>query len=108
MEGLLDPIIKEKIIGHAEVRDTFHISRIGTIAGCMVSDGTVTRDSNVRVIRDGTQIYEGKLESLRRFKDDVREVNSGYECGIGIENFNDIKVGDIIEAFTIEEVAREL
>lgn len=108
MEGLLDPIVKEKIIGHAEVRETFHISRIGTIAGCMVTDGSVTRDSNVRVVRDGTQIYEGKLESLRRFKDDVKEVNSGYECGIGIEKFNDIKVGDTLEFYVHEEIKQEL
>ena len=108
MEGLLDPIIKEKITGHAEVRETFHISRIGTIAGCMVNDGNVVRDSSVRVIRDGVVVYEGKLDSLKRFKDDVKEVNAGYECGIGIEKFNDIKVGDIFEFYVHEEFKQEL
>jgi translation initiation factor IF-2 len=108
MEGLLDPIVKEKITGHAEVRETFHISRIGTIAGCIVNDGNVARDSNVRVIRDGVVVYEGKLDSLRRFKDDVKEVNTGYECGIGIEKFNDIKVGDTFEFYVYEEFKQEL
>lgn len=108
MEGLLDPIVREKITGHAEVRETFHISRIGTIAGCMVNDGSVVRDSSVRVIRDGVVVYEGKLDSLRRFKDDVKEVNSGYECGIGIEKFNDIKVGDTFEFYVHEEIKQEL
>jgi translation initiation factor IF-2 len=108
MEGLLDPIIKEKIAGHAEVRETFHISKIGTIAGCMVTDGKVTRDSNVRVIRDAVSVFEGKLSSLRRFKDDAKEVNTGYECGIGVERFNDIKVGDTLEFFVFEEFKQEL
>lgn len=108
MEGLLDPIVKEKITGHAEVRETFHISRIGTIAGCMVNDGNVVRDSSVRVIRDGVVVYDGKLDSLRRFKDDVKEVNAGYECGIGIEKFNDIKVGDTFEFYVHEEFKQEL
>ncbi len=108
MEGLLDPIVKEKITGHAEVRETFHISRIGTIAGCMVSDGNVVRDSNVRVVRDSVVVYEGKLDSLKRFKDDVKEVNAGYECGIGIEKFNDIKVGDTFEFYVHEEFKQEL
>ncbi|MGD9652045.1 MAG: translation initiation factor IF-2 [Candidatus Dadabacteria bacterium] len=108
MEGLLDPIVKEKITSHAEIRETFTISRIGTIAGCMVTDGKVSRDNNVRVVRDGVTVFEGKLSSLKRFKDDVREVNSGYECGIGIERFNDIKVGDILEFYTYEEFKQEL
>jgi translation initiation factor IF-2 len=108
MEGLLEPIVKEKITGHAEIRETFSISRIGTIAGCMVSDGKVSRDNGVRVVRDGVVIFEGKLASLRRFKDDVREVNSGYECGVGIERFNDIKVGDVLEFFTHEHIKQEL
>ncbi len=108
MEGLLDPIVKEKILGHAEVRDTFHISRIGTIAGCMVSDGKVLRDSDVRVVREGSEVYDGKLESLKRFKDDVKEVNTGYECGISLERFNDIKVGDTFEFYTHEEFKQEL
>jgi translation initiation factor IF-2 len=108
MEGLLEPIIKEKITGHAEIRETFTISRIGTIAGCMVSDGKVSRDNSVRVVRDGVVIFEGKLASLKRFKDDVKEVNTGYECGIGIERFNDIKVGDTLEFYTHEQFKQEL
>ncbi len=108
MEGLLDPIVKEKITAHAEIRETFTISRIGTIAGCMVTDGKISRDNNVRVVRDGVTVFEGKLSSLKRFKDDVREVNAGYECGIGIERFNDIKVGDILEFYTHEEFKQEL
>jgi translation initiation factor IF-2 len=108
MEGLLDPIVKEKVTAHAEIRETFTISRIGTIAGCMVTDGKISRDNNVRVVRDGVTVFEGKLSSLKRFKDDVREVNSGYECGIGIERFNDIKVGDILEFYTYEEFKQEL
>lgn len=108
MEGLLEPIVKEKVTGHAEVKETFNISRIGTIAGCLVTDGKVSRDNSVRVLRDGVVIFEGKLASLKRFKDDVREVNTGYECGIGVERFNDIKVGDIIEFYTHEHFKQEL
>lgn len=108
MEGLLEPVIKEKVTAHAEVKETFSISRIGTIAGCMVNDGKVSRDNNVRVVRDGVVIYDGKLASLKRFKDDVREVNVGYECGIGIERFNDIKVGDTLEFYTHEEIKQQL
>lgn len=108
MEGLLEPIVKEKITGHAEVRETFTISRIGTIAGCMVSDGKVSRDNSVRVVRDGVVIFEGKLASLKRFKDDAKEVNTGYECGIGVERFNDIKVGDTLEFYTHEHFKQEL
>jgi translation initiation factor IF-2 len=108
MEGLLEPIVKEKVTGHAEVRETFNISRIGTIAGCMVTDGKVSRDNSVRVLRDGVVIFEGKLASLKRFKDDVREVNTGYECGIGVERFNDIKVGDTLEFYTHEHIKQEL
>ncbi len=108
MEGLLDPIVEEKITGHAEVRETFHISRIGTIAGCMVSDGKVSRDNNVRVLRDSVITFDGKLSSLKRFKDDAKEVNTGYECGITIERFNDIKVGDIFEFYIFEEFKQEL
>ncbi len=108
MEGLLDPIVKEKITGHAEVRETFTISRIGTVAGCFVVDGKVTRESNVRVLRDGVIINDGKLSSLKRFKDDAKEVNAGYECGITIERFNDIKVGDTLEFYMHEEFKQEL
>ena len=109
MEGLLDPTLKEKILGHAEVRQTFHVSKVGTIAGCSVTDGVMTRQNDgVRVLRDNVVIYTGKLHSLKRFKDDVREVQTGYECGLGIENFNDLKVGDIIEAFIVEKTATKL
>ena len=108
MEGLLEPVIKERIVGHAEVKATFHVSKVGTIGGCYVSDGKVTRGSSIRVIRDGVLIFEGKISSLKRFKEDVREVQSGYECGIGIENFNDIKVGDTFEVYTFEEIKQKL
>ncbi|MBO8170973.1 MAG: translation initiation factor IF-2 [Bacillaceae bacterium] len=106
MQGMLDPEYEEKIIGQAEVRQTFKVSRIGTIAGCYVTEGKVTRDAGVRIIRDGVVIYEGKIDSLKRYKDDVKEAAQGYECGLTIENFNDIKEGDIIEAFVMETVAR--
>lgn len=106
MKGLLDPEYEEVVIGHAEVRDIFKISRIGTIAGCMVTDGKITRDSGVRLLREGVIIHEGKIESLKRFKDDAKEVAQGYECGISLENYNDIKEGDVIEAFVMETVER--
>ncbi len=109
IEGLLEPTLKEKVIGRAEVRETFTISRIGTVAGCYVLEGVIQRASDgIRVIRDNIVIYEGKIASLKRFKEDVREVQAGYECGILIENFNDIKVGDILENFIIEKVAQKL
>ncbi|HEX4922739.1 MAG TPA: translation initiation factor IF-2, partial [Bdellovibrionales bacterium] len=108
MEGLLAPTIVEKTLGHAQVRNTFSIPKIGTIAGCSVTDGTITRSNLVRLIRDSRVIYEGKISSLKRFKDDVREVATGFECGIGIENYNDLKVGDVIEAFEKQSVATEL
>jgi len=108
MEGLLEPVIKERIAAHADVKATFNISKIGTIAGCAVTDGKITRSDNVRVVRDGIGIFEGELSSLKRFKDDVREVQAGFECGIGIENFNDIKVGDTLELYTLEEIKQEL
>ncbi|HWJ03897.1 MAG TPA: translation initiation factor IF-2, partial [Verrucomicrobiae bacterium] len=108
MTGLLDPDFKENVLGKAEVRATFKVPKAGTIAGCFVTEGKITRNAEVRVIRDGIVILEGKLDSLKRFKDDVKEVATGYECGISIEKFNDIKEGDIIEAFVMEEVKREL
>lgn len=107
MKGLLDPEFKEVVTGQAEVRDTFKISKIGTIAGCYVTDGFIKRDALVRVLRDGVVVYEGNLASLKRFKDDVKEVRQGFECGIMIEKFNDIKDGDIIEASTMEEIERQ-
>jgi len=108
MEGLLAPERKEVVLGEAEVRQIFKIAKVGTIAGCFVKSGVIPRTARVRVIRDGVEVYEGTIASLKRFKDDVREVREGFECGIGVENFNDIKVGDLIEAYRIEEVARSL
>ncbi|MEE4198652.1 MAG: translation initiation factor IF-2 [Bacteroidales bacterium] len=108
MEGMLSPEIKEEIVGTAEVRDTFKIKKVGTVAGCIVKDGKLNRNTKVRVIRDGIVIYTGDLGSLKRFKDDVKEVVSGYECGLNVENFNDIKVGDVIEGFQEVEVKKTL
>jgi translation initiation factor IF-2 len=108
LEGMLAPTLREKILGRAQVRQPFPIPGIGTIAGSFVSEGRITRSARVRLVRDNVQVYEGKASSLRRFKDDVREVVSGLECGIGLENFNDVKAGDIIEAFEVEEIARRL
>ncbi|MBI3077960.1 MAG: translation initiation factor IF-2 [Deltaproteobacteria bacterium] len=108
MEGLLAPTLKEKVMGRAEVRNTFNISKVGTIAGSYVTEGRITRGSNLRLLRDSVVVHEGRVGSLRRFKEDVREVEKGYECGIGIENYNDLKVGDVIECYTIEKVAAKL
>mgnify|MGYP001627154622 CR=1 FL=1 len=108
MEGMLSPDIEEKIVGSAEVRETFDITKVGTIAGCYVLDGVIKRTSKVRIIRDGIVIHSGVLGSLKRFKDDVKEVKNNYECGLNIDKFNDIKVGDIIEAYEEVEVARKL
>ena len=106
MKGMLDPEFEEKIIGQAEVRTTFKVSKIGTIAGSYVTDGKITRDSGIRLIRDGVVVFEGEIDTLKRFKDDVKEVATNYECGITIKNFNDLKEGDIIEAFVMEEIER--
>jgi translation initiation factor IF-2 len=108
LEGMLRPEQREVIDGDAEVRQLFKVAKIGVIAGCSVRNGVITREGRVRVVRDGKQIYDGRLSSLRRFKDDVREVRAGFECGIGIENYNDLKVGDVIEAYRTEEHARTL
>lgn len=108
LEGLLAPTIREKVVGRAEIRQPFSIPGIGTIAGSFVTDGKITRASRARLIRDNVVVYQGKVGSLRRFKEDVREVASGYECGIGLENFNDVKPGDVIEIFELEEIARRL
>jgi translation initiation factor IF-2 len=108
MAGLLDPVIKETYLGRAEVRDTFKVPKVGVIAGCYVLDGLIKRDSDVRLLRDGVQVYKGKVTSLKRFKDDASEVRNGMECGIGISNFNDIKKGDVIEAFISERIAAEM
>ena len=106
MKGMLEPVYEEKVLGHAEVRQTFKASGVGTIAGSYVLDGVIERDSNVRITRDGIVIYDGKLASLKRFKDDVKEAKTGYECGCVFERFNDVKEGDIIEAFKMVEIPR--
>lgn len=102
--GMLKPIIKENVIGRAEVRQTFHVPKIGMIAGCSVLEGRVERNARSRVLRDSVIVYDGKINSLKRFKEDVKEVKTGFECGIGIENFNDIKVSDILEVYEIQEI----
>jgi translation initiation factor IF-2 len=103
MAGLLAPRLVETVLGHAEVREIFRVSKIGTIAGCYVTDGKIRRNAKARLLRDQAIVFEGGISSLKRFKDDVREVTDNYECGIGLENFNDIKNGDVIEAYTVEE-----
>lgn len=108
MKGLLDPVFEEKVIGQAEVREIYKVSRLGTIAGCYVTNGEIRRNSKVRLIRQDIQIYEGALASLKRFQDDAKEVRAGFECGIMIENYNDIKVGDVIEAYVMEKVKNVL
>ena len=106
MKGMLDPVFKEVILGKVEVRNTFKVPGVGTVAGAYVMEGKVTRNAQVRLLRDGIVIHEGVISSLKRFKDDAREVASGFECGIGIEKYNDIKEGDVIEAFVMQEVER--
>jgi len=105
MEGLLEPVFQESYLGRAEVRNTFRVKGAGTIAGCYVVDGILKRDAQIRVVRDGGVIYTSKLSSLKRFKDDASEVRTGFECGVGIANFNDVKVGDVLEAFSIQKVS---
>ena len=104
MKGMLAPTFKEVLLGHAEVRQTIHVPNVGTIAGSYVQDGKVSRNAQIRVVRDGVVIFEDKISSLKRFKDDAKEVAQGFECGIGLERFNDIKEGDVLEAFVMEEV----
>jgi translation initiation factor IF-2 len=108
MEGMLKPKVEEKVVCNIEIRETFKISKVGTIAGCYVTDGTIHRNTRVRVIRDGVVVYTGELGSLKRFKDDVKEVKKGFECGLNIANFNDIKVGDNIEGYEEVEVKQTL
>jgi translation initiation factor IF-2 len=108
IEGMLSPDVKEEITGLAEVRDVFVVSKVGAIAGCMVIEGSIKRNNPVRVLRDNVVIFEGKLDSLKRFKEDANEVKSGLECGIGVKNYNDIKVGDQIEVFEVIETKRTL
>ena len=106
MLGLLSPLYEEVVTGEAEVREVFRVPRIGAVAGCYVRDGKITRGSKVRFLRDGTVIWKGAINSLRRFKDDVREVAAGFECGIGLSDFQDLKEGDVIETFEEREIAR--
>jgi translation initiation factor IF-2 len=108
LTGMLAPELREEIVGVAQVRDTFKSPKFGLIAGCVVTDGTVYRSKPIRVLRDNVVIYEGELESLRRFKDDASEVRSGTECGIGVKNYTDVRVGDLIEVYEVKEVARSL
>ena len=108
LEGLLSPDVKEEIMGSAEIRDVFKITKVGNVAGCYVLDGKINRKDPIRLIRDGIVIYNGKLSSLKRFKDDVKEVARGYECGMQIDGYNDIKLGDVIEQYRETEVARKL
>jgi translation initiation factor IF-2 len=108
MEGMLSPDIEEKVVCNIEIRETFKISKIGTIAGCYVLDGKINRNTKIRLIRDGIVVYSGELATLKRFKDDVKEVSAGYECGLSINNYNDIKVGDIVEGFEEVEVKKTL
>jgi translation initiation factor IF-2 len=104
IEGLMEPTYEEHLVGRAEVRDVFGVSKVGTIAGSYVTEGKIERGRLARLLRDGVVVYDGKIRSLRRFKDDVKEVQSGYECGVGIENYNDVKVNDVIECYEVEEV----
>ena len=108
MEGLLAPELKEAVVGTVEVRDVFKVPKIGLIAGCYVTSGKITRNANVHVYRDGVEIYTGKVTSLKRFKDDAKLVEKGYECGVGIENYVDVQEGDLFEVFEIHEVAKKL
>jgi translation initiation factor IF-2 len=104
----LSPTIQENLLGSAEIREVFNVSKVGKVAGCMVTDGLIRRDSKVRLMRDSVVVHEGRLGTLRRFKDDVREVQNGYECGIALENFNDIQTGDVVECYEVQEIARKL
>jgi translation initiation factor IF-2 len=108
LSGLLAPEEQEVELGRAEVRATFRVPRLGVVAGCYITQGTITRGSRIRLVRDGAVVYDGRVASLRRFKDDVREVQEGFECGIGLENFQDVKEGDVLEAYEVREIARSL
>ncbi|RUM89653.1 MAG: translation initiation factor IF-2, partial [Thermodesulfatator sp.] len=108
LSGLLEPEYEERIVGVAEVRATFRVPRVGTVAGCYVKEGKLVRGGNVRLLREGVVVYTGKIASLKRFKEDVKEVAAGYECGVGLENFQDIKEGDLLEAFEMVEIRKEL
>jgi translation initiation factor IF-2 len=108
MEGMLSPEVKEEIVATLEVRELFKVTKVGTVAGCYVKEGRITKNTPVHIIRDGIVIYSGELGSLKRFKDDVKEVSSGYECGLNIQNYNDLKIGDIIEGYKEVEIKKTL
>jgi translation initiation factor IF-2 len=108
LSGLLAPALRERLLGNASIRDVFNITKVGKVAGCLVTEGTVRRGAKVRLLRDNVVIHEGTLKTLKRFKDEVREVREGYECGMAFENYQDVQTGDVIECFEIEEVARTL
>jgi translation initiation factor IF-2 len=108
MTGLLEPVYKEKVIGRADVKEIFNVPKVGTIAGCYVTEGHIERNAKVRLLRDDVVVFDGKIASLKRFKGDVKEVQSGYECGIGLENYQDVKPGDVFEIYLVEEVQAEL
>jgi translation initiation factor IF-2 len=108
MLGLLEPVFKENYLGRAEVVNVYHIPKIGTIAGCRVQDGVIRRDSEIKVMRGSEEVFKGKIGSLKRFKDDAKEVTNGMECGIGVNGFSDLKAGDLFEAFTVEKIAADL
>jgi translation initiation factor IF-2 len=108
MAGLLEPIVKETFQGRADVKETFRVSKVGTIAGCIVQEGRATRDAQARLLRDNIVVYTGRVSSLKRFKDDASEVRAGQDCGIGLQNYNDIKPGDVIELFTTEKIAPQI
>jgi translation initiation factor IF-2 len=108
MEGMLAPAEEEVIVGNVQIRDIFKISKVGTVAGCMVIDGVIKRANNIRVIRDGIVVYSGEMGQLKRFKDDVQEVKSGYECGLSIKGFNDLEEGDVVESYEVREIKRKL
>jgi len=106
MKGMLAPVYEEKVLGHAEIRQLFKASGVGTIAGAHVQDGKITRNAQVRIVRDGVVVYDGTLDTLRRFKDDAREVAQGYECGMVFHKFHDLKEGDVVEAYAMEQIVR--
>ena len=108
MSGMLDPTLRETFLGNAEVLEVFNVSKVGKVAGCRITEGKVERGAHVRLIRDNVVIHEGKLSTLKRFKDDVREVREGFECGMSFENYQDLRADDVIECFDVEEVARSL
>jgi translation initiation factor IF-2 len=108
MSGLLAPTLRETMLGNAQILEVFNISKIGKVAGCRVTDGTVERGANVRLIRDNVVVHEGKLSTLKRFKDEVREVQAGQECGMAFENYQDMRAGDVIECYRVEEIKRTL